>query len=565
MGSNSTRSGFYPRVGKRLLDIGLALPLVILVAPGLVLVSVMICLDSRGPLLWIQARLGRDGRTFRALKFRTMTHRPGRALRQVFGHEPDVTRVGYWLRRFKIDELPQLFNVLWGDMSLIGPRPALPEQLSEYDRFSRQRLEVRPGMTGLAQVHGNIYLTWPQRWRLDQLYCRRVSLGLDLWILVRTVAVVFLGEQRFRRNNPADPSLGVGRANPRIVLAGSVSSSRLTLEALVRHGANVVGVLGLAPAAAGQTSGYVRLADVAESVGLSCVEFQSINDVEIVERVRDWAPDLLFVVGLSQMVHQPLLDLPRQAPVGYHPTALPAGRGRAPLAWLTRDGIDGAATFFVMTEEADAGGILVQEPFEVSRTDYVGDVQQVQFQAIRRALDRWLPDLLAGRWEPRSQDESQATFNGRRAPADGLIDWCQSAREIQALIRSVSRPFPGAYSYARGEKLIVWRAEVETRCPIRGVVGRILETDPERGALVQTGEGLLWLVETETVNGAGESGPSHMVVGARLGMAVEDSLARVLVQVEELKRRITELEESRFPALKRQDIPHAHIGDRAAS
>lgn len=565
VGVTITRSGFYPRVGKRLLDIGLALPLVILATPGFVLIAVMICLDSRGPVLWIQSRLGRDGRLFRVLKFRTMTHRLDRVPRQVFGRDPEVTRCGYWLRRFKIDELPQLVNVLRGDMSLVGPRPALPEQLNDYNQFSLQRLEVRPGMTGLAQVYGNIHLSWPQRWRFDRLYCRRVSLGLDLWILVRTVVVIFLGERRFHRVIPVASTSRAARANPRIVLAGSVTSSRLTLEALVDHQADVVGVLGLAPAAAAGMSGYVRLADLAERTGVPCVEFSTINDPEIVEQVRAWAPDLLFVVGLSQMVMTPLLDLPRLATIGYHPTPLPAGRGRAPLAWLTLDGTDGAATFFEMTSQADAGALLAQEGFEVSPGDYVGDVQQAQFAAIRRALEAWLPRLLAGDWEPRLQDERRATWNGRRSPADGLIDWKRPASEIESLVRAVSRPFPGAYTYAQGKKLMVWRAELEKERPIRGVTGRILENDADRGTLVQTGAGLLWLVEIGWSDGDEETENPRLPVGGRLGLAVEDSLARMAAQVEELHRRVIELEENRFLDVKRQDIPHARFGDRAAS
>ena len=565
MGGTTFRSGFYPRLGKRLLDIGVALPLLILAAPCLFVFAVVIRLDSRGPILWIQSRLGQDGRLFRAIKFRTMTHRPSRVPRQVFGRDPEVTRVGYWLRRFKIDEWPQLLNVLRGEMSLVGPRPALPEQLSLYDRNSRQRLDVRPGLTGLAQVHGNIYLTWPRRWRFDRLYCRRLSFGLDLWILARTVAVVLFGERRFCRVNAAVSPPEAGQVNPRIVLAGSVNSSRLTLEALVRHKAHIVGVLGLAPEAAANTSGYVCLADAAERAGLPCVEFSDINHPDIVEQVRDWAPDLLFVVGLSQMVKSPLLELPRQAGVGYHPTRLPAGRGRAPLPWLTLDAANGAATFFVMTGEADAGGILAQETFDVSPTDYVGDVAKAQFEAIERALEAWIPLLLAGHWNPRPQHDDLATWNGRRAPADGLIDWNRPAGEIHSLIRAVSRPFPGAYSHHHGQKLVVWRAELESELPFRGVTGRILKIDPERGALVQTGDGLLWLVEVKRIDSDGETTSPRLAVGSRLGMAVEDGQAAMMVQIEKLQRRVTQLEHGRFPALTRQDIPHAHLGDRAAS
>jgi lipopolysaccharide/colanic/teichoic acid biosynthesis glycosyltransferase len=126
-----------------------------------------------------------------------MTNRQ-RVDRPVLGRDPELTRAGYWLRRFKIDELPQLLNVIKGDISIVGPRPALPEQLIEYENtIGGKRLLVRPGLTGLAQVNGNIHLTWPQRWEYDAVYVEHQSLWLDLWIIWRTVAVIILGEDKF--------------------------------------------------------------------------------------------------------------------------------------------------------------------------------------------------------------------------------------------------------------------------------------------------------------------------------------------------------------------------------
>ena len=110
---------------------------------------------------------------------------------------PEVTAVGEFLRRFKLDELPQLFNVLKGDMSLAGPRPPLPGQMAEYDNETVKRLQVRPGLTGLAQINGGTHMSWPQRWQYDLQYVREFSFPLDLRILARTILVVALGESRF--------------------------------------------------------------------------------------------------------------------------------------------------------------------------------------------------------------------------------------------------------------------------------------------------------------------------------------------------------------------------------
>ncbi len=187
----------YQAFGKRLLDLFVSVPALLAVAPLFALIALLIKLTSRGPVFFVQERLGRGGTTFRTYKFRTMTDRLRVSHQEIFGKTDEVTAVGYWLRRFKLDELPQLWNIVNGDMSLVGPRPALPAQLAEYTELARRRLLARPGLTGLAQVHGNIHLTWPERWVYDAEYVERVSFALDVWIITRTIGVVLLGEERF--------------------------------------------------------------------------------------------------------------------------------------------------------------------------------------------------------------------------------------------------------------------------------------------------------------------------------------------------------------------------------
>ncbi len=325
----------------------------------------------------------------------------------------------------------------------------------------------------------------------------------------------------------------------RIVLAGSVGSSRLTLQALLRHRANVVGVLELAPDDPAAISGFARLNDVAAEANVPCVGFQNINTPEIVAQVREWKPDLLFVVGLSQLVKSDLLSVPKLACVGFHPTLLPRGRGRAPVAWLVLDGTPGAANFFVMDAGTDSGPILVQEPFDVSPTDGAEQVTASLEQAIDRALDRWLPKLLTGEWNPQPQDDSLATYHGKRAPEDGWIDWSKSAVEIHALIRAAGRPHPGAYSYLKDRKLLVWRAEIDPVTPFRGVIGRVLLSDAQLGSLVQTGDGLIWL--SEVAWGDGDLTQPKLSVGQRLGYVIEDEVSRLKARIAELEKVIAQM------------------------
>lgn len=188
---------FYARFGKRCLDLTATAAAGVVIGPVLAAAGIAVRLDSPGPVFFMQDRVGRGGRVFRLYKFRTMTDRPREVGREIHAGDPEVTRVGAVLRRTKLDELPQLINVLSGDMSLVGPRPFVPSMLDQLDANGRRRLDVRPGLTGLAQVNGNIHLSWPERWVWDARYADRVSLWTDLGILVRTVGVVALGEGRF--------------------------------------------------------------------------------------------------------------------------------------------------------------------------------------------------------------------------------------------------------------------------------------------------------------------------------------------------------------------------------
>jgi lipopolysaccharide/colanic/teichoic acid biosynthesis glycosyltransferase len=168
---------------RRLVDVVVATVAAAVLAPVVAVVALLVLSSAGSPVLFRQERVGRGGVTFTILKFRTM--RP-----QFHPGEPDAERLsplGRFLRASSLDELPQLWNVLRGDMSLIGPRPTLPEQVAAYSPRQRGRLAVRPGLTGLAQVEGRNTLSWPERIELDLWYIAHRSLLLDLRIVTRTV------------------------------------------------------------------------------------------------------------------------------------------------------------------------------------------------------------------------------------------------------------------------------------------------------------------------------------------------------------------------------------------
>jgi len=177
------------------LDVAIAGAGLVLTSPLLAASALAVKLDDRGPVLYRQARVGRDGADFELLKLRTMivgAERQGAGLAVAAG-DSRITRIGRFLRRSSLDELPQLWNVVRGEMSLIGPRPTLRYQVEQYDERQRRRLEVRPGITGWAQIHGRATLPWEKRIELDLWYVDHRSWKTDLLILLRTPLALFGG------------------------------------------------------------------------------------------------------------------------------------------------------------------------------------------------------------------------------------------------------------------------------------------------------------------------------------------------------------------------------------
>jgi lipopolysaccharide/colanic/teichoic acid biosynthesis glycosyltransferase len=177
---------------KRVVDVAASAVGLAVAAPLFAGIAVAIRVESEGPVILRQTRVGRGGRDFDLFKFRTMvanahTIGPGWLVAE---RDPRITRVGAFLRRWSLDELPQLANVLRGDMSIVGPRPTLRYQVEKYTDFQRRRLEVRPGITGWAQISGRNEITWPKRIQLDVWYVDHRSLRLDATILARTLPLL---------------------------------------------------------------------------------------------------------------------------------------------------------------------------------------------------------------------------------------------------------------------------------------------------------------------------------------------------------------------------------------
>lgn len=181
---------------KRALDALAAASLLLLLFPLFLIIAILIKLDSRGPVFFRQERVGLNGRLFKVIKFRTMIDNAEKLGSGIMTdkEDPRITRVGRYLRKASIDEIPQLINVLRGEMSLVGPRPAPVGHYARFSESDKKRLAVRPGITGWAQVNGRNNLTWPERIQKDIWYVENYSLLLDLKIMLRTLKCVVLSE-----------------------------------------------------------------------------------------------------------------------------------------------------------------------------------------------------------------------------------------------------------------------------------------------------------------------------------------------------------------------------------
>lgn len=205
---SSIYSNFY-FTSKRIFDVCISLIALVITLPITLVTSIFIYLEDRGPILYTQDRIGKNGKTFKIYKFRSMcvdadskkndliTMNEVKGAMFKISSDPRVTKVGFFIRRHSIDELPQLFNVLRGDMSLVGPRPPLPEEVEKYTDYDKKRLVVKPGCTGLWQISGRNSLNFNEMVDLDIKYIRNAGLLLDIEICFMTIWIMIIPNDAF--------------------------------------------------------------------------------------------------------------------------------------------------------------------------------------------------------------------------------------------------------------------------------------------------------------------------------------------------------------------------------
>jgi methionyl-tRNA formyltransferase len=282
------------------------------------------------------------------------------------------------------------------------------------------------------------------------------------------------------------------------------------LEAAAAAGAEVVGVVTLPGPIDPNRSGQCSFGEVAAWLDAQLHETRDINAAETLGAVRALDPELIFVVGWSQLVRDPFIELAREGVFGMHPTLLPRHRGRAPVPWAILSGLarTGVTLFEIVDATPDSGAIVGQAVVDIEPDETATTLFDRIVDAHVELIREYVPQLIS-RTAPRiQQDPTRASTWTKRAPADGIIDWETRAPYLYDWVRAQTRPYPGAFTYLGAEKVVVWKArpvELDEVAP----AGTIVAARPE-GPVVACGDGGLLLEDVET-------GAPELAVGARLG------------------------------------------------
>ena len=279
----------------------------------------------------------------------------------------------------------------------------------------------------------------------------------------------------------------------RILFVGSVKFSELALRKLISMRANVVGVCTLGESSF--NSDHHDLSETALAANIQVRLTPNINDLTTVEWIQQTSPDVIFCFGWSRLLGERILNVPKLGVIGFHPSALPANRGRHPITWALVLGLkETASTFFFMDDAADTGDILSQVKLDIYDTD---DASSLYHRISAIALDQieqFLPLLATGKYDKVPQDNSLANTWRKRTFSDGCIDWRMSAQCIHNLVRGLTTPYFGASFIFKGENIKVWKTSLDMTLPRNFEPGRVMYKD-NGGVVVKTGDGAIRLLD----------------------------------------------------------------------
>jgi len=288
----------------------------------------------------------------------------------------------------------------------------------------------------------------------------------------------------------------------RIMFIGAVDFSQHCLQEVLDNGGQVVAVLNPEPSYARSNSDYKDLSPLAVKYGIPLYRFRKIGDPETVAQIRSLCPDVIFVFGFSQLIPKEVLNIPLRGCIGTHPALLPRNRGRHPLIWALAEGLtESGLTFFYLDHGADSGDILWQKPFSITLNDTAATLYVKIKNLAADAIREFLPLLETGAAPRQPQDHSLATYWRKRTEADGEINWSIPSMKVYNLIRALTRPYPGAHSFLREHRLVIWKGRLHqiAESDRHGAPGEVFQKTPE-GFMVMCKEGAIEILEWESAD-----------------------------------------------------------------
>ncbi len=294
----------------------------------------------------------------------------------------------------------------------------------------------------------------------------------------------------------------------RVIFIGVVDAGWHCLEAVLEIKANVVGIFTADKQRMVEKSGmhpdYFReFDDLARQWGVPLYKIDNVSVPFDTERMKGLKPDLIFCIGWPQVIGKEILGIPSCSCIGIHPTLLPERRGGAPINWCLIDGLSkSGVTLFYFDEGIDSGDIIAQQEFEITLEDTAKTVLDKVANISVELIKEYYPFLEKGDALRISQDNTRATYTRRRRPEDGVIDWRKTSLSIYNWIRALTLPFPGAFTFWNGRKIIIWESELLKgyRARFNARHGEILVNLDERGMVVTTGDNCI-LIRTVEVDG----------------------------------------------------------------
>lgn len=320
----------------------------------------------------------------------------------------------------------------------------------------------------------------------------------------------------------------------RTVLVGAAETSRVALETLTRLQLTPAAVLTLPTDQAYRHWDFRDLRPVAGPLGIPVLEVSDLNAPDTLAALRGYQPDLIFVIGWSQILSSEFLAIARLGAIGFHPSLLPEDRGPAVIPWTILQGKGRTgATLFWLDEGIDSGDILLQQRIPVAPDETAATLYAKHQQALARMLEAAVPLLLNGTTMRRSQDESRATYCARLDPDDGLIDWHAPADQVWRVIRALVAPYSGAFTYRKDRKIWVWSADYVGFGPYVGLAGQV-QALQDGGALVMCGDRRMVRLKQIQPEGERRSMADHMLRRyEKLGVSPHHGIGRGAIEESE--------------------------------